>query len=116
MTWAVALAQAVVRFGVDVDSATQANLERDGKASIQVIGRDNVLVLIKGHARLLRERIEAGPFMGMWELAVTEVKDQTWESVVVSPLLYQWTGPRAETMRQVEEAVLAEMRDWSEER
>jgi hypothetical protein len=44
-----------------------------------VIGRDNILALINGRARMRRARIEAAPFaMAMWELSVTEVKDQSW--------------------------------------
>ncbi len=115
MTWAVAIAPDRVRFGVDHGSTTLANLERNGKAALQVIGKDNIVALIKGHARVRRERIEAAPFgMAMWEMSVAEVKDQTWGPVVVSPLRYEWTGPRAETLRQIEQAVVAELRDWSD--
>jgi len=113
MTWAVAVAPDRVRFGVDHESTTLANLERDGKASLQVIARENILALIKGPARMRRARIAAAPFpMAMWEMVVTEVKDQSWGPVVVSPLAYEWTGPQAETLRQIEQAVLAELRDW----
>ncbi len=111
MTWAAAVSRDRVRFGVDHGSATLANLERDGKATLQVIGKDNTLALIKGRARMLRARIEAAPFaMAMWEQAVAEVKDQAWGPVVVSPLSFEWTGPQAEAMRRIEQAVLAELR------
>jgi flavin reductase (DIM6/NTAB) family NADH-FMN oxidoreductase RutF len=114
MTWAVAIAPDRLRFAVDQGSRTLANLERDGKTTLQVIGRDNILALIKGQARLLRPKIEAAPFgMAMWELSVTEVRDQSWGPVVVSPLMFEWTGPEAEAMRRIEQAVLAELRDWS---
>jgi flavin reductase (DIM6/NTAB) family NADH-FMN oxidoreductase RutF len=113
MTWAVAIAPDRVRFGVDHGSTTLANLERDGKATLQVIGRENILALIKGRARMRRARIEAAPFaMAMWEMSVTEVKDQSWGPVVVSPLAYTWTGPEAATLREVERAVIDELRDW----
>ena len=115
MTWSRAIAPDLVRFGVDIGSTTQANLERAGKATLQVIGKDNVLALIKGHARLLRERMAAASFIGLWELSLTEVKDQTWTGVVVSPPVYEWTGPQAEALRQMEQAVLAEMHDWLED-
>lgn len=112
MTWAVAIAPDRVRFAVDHGSKTLANLERDGKATLQVIGRDDILALIKGPARMRRARIEAAPFaMAMWELSVAEVKDQSWGPVSVSPLAYTWTGPRAETLREIERAVIAELRD-----
>lgn len=113
MTWAVAVSADRVRFGVDHGSTTLANLERDGKAALQVIGKGNTLALLKGGARVVRARIEAAPFaMAMWELVPAEVKDQTWGPVVVAPLVFEWTGPQAEAMRQIEQAVLAELRDW----
>ncbi len=115
MTWAVAVAPDRVRFGVDHGSTTLANLERDGRATLQVIGRESMLALIKGPARRRRARIAAAPFaMAMWELSVTEVRDQSWGPVVVSPLAYEWAGPEADALRQIEQAVLAELRDWSD--
>ena len=115
MTWAAAVAADRVRFVADIGSATLANLERDGKASLQVIGPDNVLALIKGHVRERRARIAASPFgMAMWEMAVTEVRDQAWSPVAVTPLAYRWVGPEAETLSRMEQAVLAELRDRSD--
>lgn len=114
MTWAVAPASDVVRFIVDRGSTTEANLQRDDRASLQVVGRDDVLALIKGPARERRARVEAAAFpMAMWELAVAEVKDQSWGPVAVAPLTYEWRGPEAETLRRMEQAVLAELREWS---
>ncbi|HLW61342.1 MAG TPA: pyridoxamine 5'-phosphate oxidase family protein [bacterium] len=114
MTWAAADDPQRVRFGVDHGSATLANLERDGRAALQIIGTDNILALIKGRARVRRARIAAAPFpMALWEIAVTEVKDQSWGPVVVAPLAYEWIGPEAATLRRIEQAVLAELRDWS---
>ncbi len=114
LTWAVATSADRVRFGVDHGSTTLANLERDGKAALQVIAAQNLLCLIKGPTRMLRAKIAAAPYgMAMWELAVTEVRDQTWAPVVVSPLAFAWTGPKADEMRGIEQAVLAELREWS---
>ncbi len=53
--------------------------------------------------------------MAMWEMSVAEVKDQTWEQVVVSPLMYQWTGPQAETLRQIERRIIAIGDAWQHE-
>ncbi len=115
MTWAVAIAPDRVRFVADHGSMTLANLERDGKAALQVIGRDNIVGLVKGPARMRRPRIEAAPFaMAMWEMAVAEVRDQAWAPVAVSPLAYEWRGPEAASLRRIEQAVVAELRDWSE--
>lgn len=127
MTWAVALAPARgapaaarprapiwgVRFIADRGSATEANLARTGKAALQVIGRDDLVALIKGPARECRGRVAASPFaMAMWELAVAEIKDQAWPPVAVAPLAYEWRGPDAGALRAIEQAVLAELRDW----
>ena len=114
MTWAVAIVPDRVRFVADHGSGTLANLERDGKAALQVIG-DNIIALVKGPARMRRPRIEAAPFkMAMWEMAVVEVRDQAWAPVAVSPLAYEWRGPEADSLRRTERAVVAELRDWSE--
>jgi hypothetical protein len=115
MTWAVALRPDCVRFVADHRSRTLANLHRTGKAGVEIIARGNVLAMIKGAARQIRERVDAAPFgMAMWELAVAEVRDQAWENVVVSPLAFEWVGSKADEMRRVEQAVLAELRDWRE--
>ncbi len=112
MTWVVALSPHRMRFGVDLGTSTLANLQRDGKATLQVIARNNVLVLLKGRARQVRERIAAAPFgMAMWEMDLTAVKDQTWGGVVVA-LEFEWAGPRAEESRRIEQAVLQELREW----
>lgn len=114
MTWAVAPASDVVRFIVDCGGTTEANLRRDGRASLQVVGPDDLLALIKGPSRERRARVDAAPLpMAMWELAVAEVKDQSWGPVAVSPITYEWRGPQAEMLQRMEQAVLAELREWS---
>lgn len=114
MTWAVAPGPDRVRFIADHASTTLANLRRDGRASLQVIGGDDLVALIKGPVRERRARVEAAPFpMAMWEMTVAEVKDQSWGPVTVSPLTYEWRGPDAEALRRIEQAVLAELREWS---
>ena len=113
MTWAVAPAPGIVRFIADHGGTTLANLTRDGKAALQIVGPDNLIALLKGPARERRARVEAAPFpMAMWEMTVAEVKDQSWGPVAVSPLTYEWRGPEAEALRRIEQAVLAELRAW----
>lgn len=111
MTWAVGAGDRV-RFVVDHGSTTETNLRRDGRASLQVIGRDDLVALLKGPARERRARIEAAPFpMAMWEMTVADVKDQAWGPVAVAPLAYDWRGPDADALRRMEQAVLAELRE-----
>lgn len=113
MTWAVAVAPDTVRFCVDLDTNTYANVQRAGRASLHISAEPNVLVLIKGPVRQIRDRVRAAPFgMAMWEMTVAEVKDQTWEGVIVAPMVYHWVGPQAEAMRRVEQAVLEELRGF----
>jgi hypothetical protein len=113
MTWAVALRPDRMRFVADHRSRTLANLLRTGKASVEIIARDNALAMVKGAVRQVRERVGAAPFgMAMWEMSVADIRDQTWEHVVVSPLTFEWVGAKADEMRCIEQAVLAELREW----
>lgn len=111
-TWAVAGEGEVLRFAADHGSVTLANLEREARAALQVIG-DNLIFLVKGAARLVKPQIEAAPFwVAMMELAVLEVKDQSWPGVSVRPLSYDWPLDQHERMLAVEQAVYNEMRTW----
>jgi len=48
-TWAIAPAATTVRFGADYGSATLTNLEREQRASLQIIGQGNLVFLINHH-------------------------------------------------------------------
>ena len=112
MTWAVATGPDRVRFGADLGSTTLLNLEREGKASLQVIGPRGLLALIKGRAQKLRDRLDPASFpMTAWELRITEMRDQSWQGVTVLPLTYRWTGPDALSLREKERLVLSALRD-----
>ncbi|MCZ6788554.1 MAG: pyridoxamine 5'-phosphate oxidase family protein [Chloroflexi bacterium] len=115
MTWAISGDPRHVRFGVDLGSATLANIQREGKASLQIIGQDNVLFLIKGTAHVIKEHIDALPaphLMCIMEMTPHSVKDQSWVGVEVAPLAYRWVGHEAEKMAEAERTALVEMRDW----
>ena len=113
MTWAVARDEQTIRFIVDFNTTSSANLGRSHQASLQVIGSDNVLFLIKGQARQIKERVEAATFaIVMMELAVANVKDQSWPIVEVSPLTYEWVADKREEFTAMEQAILAELREW----
>lgn len=117
MTWARASSPQVVRFCVDLGTSTETNVRREGKVALHVLCGAEGLALIKGTVRLIRERVEAAPFgMAMWEMAVTHVKDQSWESVSVAPPRYQWTGAKAADFARIETAVLLELREFHEGR
>ncbi len=119
-TWAAAPDARRVRFGADHGSATLANLQRDGRAALQIaacappsgVGSENLVFLLKGTTRMLRERIAAAPFrIALMEMVVTETKDQSWPGVIVAPLAYEWPADRREAMRAMEQAVYIELRE-----
>ncbi len=115
MTWAASGDPQRIRFGVDLGTSTLANIERENRASLQIIGSENVIFLVKGTTRMVKERIEALPpphVMCIMEMTPQSVKDQSWMGVTVTPPAYQWTGGNAEKMAEAERSALAEIRDW----
>lgn len=112
-TWTVALDAAHLRFAADHGSVTLTNLERESRAALQIISQNNLIFLVKGAARLAKPQIEAAPFrVAMMDLAISEVKDQSWPGVRVQPLGYEWPPEQRESMRAMEQAVYTEMRTW----
>ena len=115
MTWVAAGDPWHIRFGVDLGTSTLANIHREEKASLQIIGTGNVLFLVKGTTRIIKERIEALPpphLMCIMEMTPLSVKDQSWVGVVVTPPAYQWVGSTHQQMAMAEQAAMAEIRDW----
>jgi len=112
--WAAAISAKLVRFATEGQD-TLANLEREGRASLQILGPQNQVFLVKGTTDMAKPRLEALPFDStMMNLQVTEVKDQTWPEVTVSPLAYEWSSERREEWRAIEQAVYQEMVSWKE--
>lgn len=115
-TWAVAVDATTIRFGADHGSATLNNLEQNERASLQFIGKDNLIFLIKGTTRRVKSQIEAAPFkIAMMALDVAVVKDQSWPGVSMKPLTYEWSPEQRQEMLAMERAVYAEMREWQQE-
>jgi hypothetical protein len=111
-TWAVAPDAATVRFVVDLQTTTSANLERNGHATLQIIGNNNLLFLIKGSARQVKPQLAATPLkVALFALSVATVKDQAWPQAMVRPLAYEWPPDRREAMAAMEQAVYAEMQE-----
>jgi hypothetical protein len=112
-TWALAVNATTIRFGADHGSATLSNLEREGRASLQIIGEGNLIFLIKGTTRQIKLQIEAAPFkIAMLAMEVALVKDQSWPGVNIQPLRYEWSPEQRQEMLAMERAVYAEMREW----
>ena len=110
-TWIVARDFSQVLFGVDLGTSTLENIEREKRASLQVILPGNLVYLIKGPVRLAKERLDTAPLkMGVWMMDVQEVKDQSWPGVALYPFGYEWSADQREEMSVVEMHILAEMR------
>lgn len=103
-SWIGSPEPARVRVIADEGSTTLANLMANAIAAAQVIGPDNLLYLVKGVASLPHgeRKMPDGLRVVLAELAVREVKDQSWSPVEVAPLRYLWREPH---MIEVERAV-----------
>ncbi len=109
-TWAAAPDAERVRFGADHGSTTLANLQRDGRAALEIAASGNLVYLVKGVTRTILDRIAAAPFrIALMEMVVSEVKDQSWPGVTVVPLGYDWPEDKREAMLKMEQAVYAEL-------
>lgn len=110
-SWVVALDDKKVRFGADHGSKTLSNLQRGGRVTVQIIGPDNLVFLIKGEARQIKPDLNAVPMgIELWEVDVIGVRDQSWPSAAPLPLAVQWSGDDRENMVKTEQAVFEEMR------
>jgi hypothetical protein len=114
-TWLLVMDAMRLRFGVDSGSSAKKDLERTGQVSIQIIGPGNVCFLVKGRAHRIKDRIEAAApaSIMLWEMAVMAAKDQSWPGVEMGALKYEWPAEKREAMLKMEQAVYAEMRDFS---
>ncbi len=109
-TWVAAPDDRRLRFGVDHGGTTLGNLERDGRAALQVAGPGNLVFLVKGSALKVKDQIEATEIpMAMFEMEPLEARDQSWPPVTVAPLQYHWPAELEKKMRTVEQAVYREL-------
>ncbi len=65
-----------IRMAIHGASKTAANMRRNGRMTIAIIEPDMVYY-IKGVAQEIRPALESVPVMGMWNLAVEEVLEDT---------------------------------------
>lgn len=112
-TWLVGLDAGRLRFAVDQGGSAMSNLERSAQAAVQVIGSGNVVFLVKGRTRKVRERISAAEpaSIALYEMAVYGAKDQSWPGVSTTALAYEWPAETRAAMLHMEQAVYHEMRD-----
>ncbi len=88
-------------------STTTANLRRDGRMSLEILGADDLVLGVQGSVRLLKEPMAMSDAMAMWEFKVEKVKQDT------SPTQRVIQGPaslaRSEKGEQFEQAAVAEL-------
>jgi predicted pyridoxine 5'-phosphate oxidase superfamily flavin-nucleotide-binding protein len=90
------------------NSTTSANLRRDGRVSLEIIGPDDLVMGIQGTMRLLREPMACSDAMAMWEMRVTRVKQDTSpaQRVIQGPA----SVPRSDKAQAFEQAAIAELK------
>lgn len=77
---------------VDDGSRSLANIERTGRASLEVLAPDNLVYLLKGMARLSSTRLTSSPVPSRRaEIELVSVKNQAWPEIAVSPLEYDYS-------------------------
>jgi general stress protein 26 len=90
------------------NSSTSANLRRDGRVSLEIIGPDDLVMGIQGTMRLAREPMKCSDAMAIWEMQVATVKLDT------SPAQRVVQGaasvPRSDKATAFEQAAFAELK------
>lgn len=110
-TWVLAMDHGTVRFVVGASNTTASNLLRNDRMGLQILG-PKIAYVIKGKARLLKERIEATTFPeSLFEMVVEEVYENRFGTTHVgAPIQILREDKVEELAAQVGARVLAEMR------
>ena len=89
------------------NTTTANNLRRDGRVSLEIIQKDDVVVGIQGTMRIIKEPMGFSDAMALWEMQVQKVKLDT------SPAQRVFQGPasapRNEKAEAFEKAGIAEL-------
>lgn len=107
-SWLVAVDAQTLRFAVDGGGGTSANLAREGRAALQVIGQGGLCLLLRGPVQRLASTPQALAELGMeaWQLRIVAQTDQAWPGVRTSSLRYRATDAgAAPTMRQLQACI-----------
>jgi hypothetical protein len=90
------------------NSSTSANLRRDGRASLQIIAADDLVMGIQGVMRLVKEPMAMSDAMAIWEMQVSKVKQDTSSAqrVIQGPA----SVPRSDKAVAFEQAAFAELK------
>jgi hypothetical protein len=89
------------------NTASTANLRRDGRVCLEIIAGDDLVMGVKGVMQLLRDPMECSDAMVLWKMQVDQVKQDT------SPAQRVTQGPaatpRSEKAAAFEQAAFAEL-------
>ncbi len=88
-------------------TSTTANLRRDGRVSLEIIGAGDLVMGIQGVMQVLRDPMAASEAMVLWEMRVQKVKQDTSpaQKVTQGPA----SQPRSEKAEAFEQAAFAEL-------
>jgi general stress protein 26 len=90
------------------NSSTSANLRRDGRVSLEIIGPDDLVMGIQGTMRLVREPMNCSDAMAIWEMQVAKVKLDT--SPAQRVIQGAASVPRSDKATAFEQAAFAELK------
>jgi hypothetical protein len=77
---------------VDDGSRSLANIERTGRASVQILAPDNQVYLLKGTVQLSSTHLTSSPVPSCRaEIELVSVKNQAWPEIAVLPLSYEYS-------------------------
>ncbi len=89
-------------------TTTSANLRRNGRISLEIIGPDDLVMGIQGTMRLVKEPMAMSDAMSLWEMHVERVKQDTSSAqrVIQGPA----SIPRSDKATAFEQAAFAELK------
>jgi general stress protein 26 len=89
------------------NTTTTANLRRDGRVSLEIMGADDLVLGLQGTMRLIKEPLQCSEAMALWEMQVERVKQDTSSAqrVIQGPA----SVPRSDKAVAFEQAVMAEL-------
>ena len=96
---------------VDDGSTTLANLQRTGQASVQILGNENQVYLLKGRVRISESKLKNSPVPSCRAvIELQSVRNQAWLEIAVSPLNYIYSPQAAQRRANAVPEIYAELR------
>jgi len=88
-------------------TTTSANLRRDGRVSLEIMGPNDLVMGIQGVMSLLKEPLAMSDAMALWEMRVEKVKQDSSpaQKVIQGPA----ATPRSDKAKEFEQAAWAEI-------